>query len=67
MQDVDHLRARMAGRLAQDQTIRSEPIKRAFGKVPRHAFVPRASIEEAYEDRAIVIKAEGGVTLSSAS
>jgi len=57
----------MADRLAQDRTIRSEAIKRAFGRVPRPAFVPGASIEAAYEDRAIVIKAEGGVTLSSAS
>jgi protein-L-isoaspartate(D-aspartate) O-methyltransferase len=58
---VDDLVARHA--------LRSEPVRRAFLAVPRHAFVPGTPVNEAYSaDRAIPTHVDGrGVPISSAS
>ena len=47
--------------------IHSPSIDRAFRVVPRHLFIPHVTIDDAYADRAIPVKLEDGVAISSAS
>jgi protein-L-isoaspartate(D-aspartate) O-methyltransferase len=55
--------------LVTRHALRSEPVRRAFLAVPRHAFVPGTPVNEAYSaDRAIPTHVDGrGVPISSAS
>ena len=63
--------ARLRGRLVDDLVsqglIRSPRIEAAFRAVPRHLFIPRVSLEEAYEDEAIITHFAGGKPVSSCS
>jgi protein-L-isoaspartate(D-aspartate) O-methyltransferase len=62
------LRARMADQIVHAGHARSGRIEAALREVPRHEFVPAASVEEAYADQAVITKrASDGASLSCAS
>ncbi|TMR14066.1 methyltransferase, FxLD system [Nonomuraea turkmeniaca] len=71
--DVDSeqpLRAAMVGRLREIGAIRRDEVAKAFSRVPRHAFAPEATLEEAYDPEAVVRTkwaADGTTTISSVS
>ncbi|MGW4412314.1 methyltransferase, FxLD system [Nonomuraea sp. NPDC004702] len=71
--DVDSelpLRAAMVSRLREIGAIRGDEVARAFSRVPRHAFAPEATLEEAYDPEAVVPTkwaADGTTTISSMS
>jgi len=44
-----------------------EPILAAFGRIPRHRFLPGVPLDVAYRDDAVVTRDEGGVPTSSSS
>ncbi len=48
-------------------TIKTPAVEAAMRAVPRHLFVPRATLEEAYRDEAIATKMLDGRAVSSAS
>jgi hypothetical protein len=50
------LREQMISHIRTAGHLRSERIKQTFRTVPRHQFVPAASVEEAYANKAITIK-----------
>lgn len=50
------LREQMVDHIKRAEHLRSERIERAMRAVPRHEFVPAASVEDAYADIAITIK-----------
>ncbi|CAO5240065.1 methyltransferase, FxLD system [Frankia sp. AgKG'84/4] len=52
----DDLREEMISRIRAAGHLHSARIEQAFRVVPRHRFVPAASVEEAYQNRAITIK-----------
>jgi protein-L-isoaspartate(D-aspartate) O-methyltransferase len=62
------LRNRMVDRIAATHSL-TPPVEDALRTVPRHAFLPDATVEEAYEDRSVSIKPNpaGGLPLSCAS
>ena len=60
-------RDRLVRRLRSTGRIRSIRVEQAFRAVPRHVFLPQASIEQAYADQAVAIKWEDGTAVSSAS
>jgi len=64
---MDALRAQLVHRLRAHGDVRTEAVASAFGRVPRHAFVPGVPADEAYADRSIAIKLENGVPISSSS
>jgi protein-L-isoaspartate(D-aspartate) O-methyltransferase len=66
---MDALSAREAlvARLERTGAIRSMRVAAAMRFVERERFVPRASLDEAYADQALVIKESGGLVLSSIS
>ncbi len=53
--------------MRHEGSLRRPDVARAFEAVPRHRFVPGVTLEEAYADRAISIKSDGGETLASIS
>ncbi|GAA4010562.1 hypothetical protein GCM10022247_35970 [Allokutzneria multivorans] len=56
----EELRAQMVAAVRDEGHVRTERLQQALNTVPRHAFVPDASLEEAYHPhRAITIK-DGG-------
>lgn len=63
------LRERLIADLRSLDAICSEPVERAFRAVPRHVFVPEASLEQAYEaERAEITRRDAdGVAVSSVS
>jgi protein-L-isoaspartate(D-aspartate) O-methyltransferase len=62
------LRAQMADHIVQAGHARSRRIEEALRAVPRHEFVPAATLEEAYADQAVITKrASNGAALSCAS
>ena len=66
--DADALRQALVDHLREQMGIRDSRILAAFHAVPRHLFVPRVSLEEAYRDRAIATKQlDNGVAISSSS
>lgn len=67
MADVLALRHALVDHLKREGSIRTERVEHAFTSVPRHVFVPQASVEEAYADRVVRIKEEDGILLSSCS
>jgi protein-L-isoaspartate(D-aspartate) O-methyltransferase len=64
--DVEAAHARLAAVL-REAAAAPEPVLDAFAAVPRHVFLPRIPIDEAYADDAIVTHDEGGVPTSSSS
>ncbi len=67
MADVLALRHALVEHLKREGSIRTAEVERAFLSVPRHVFVPQASVEEAYADRVVRIKEQDGTLLSSCS
>jgi protein-L-isoaspartate(D-aspartate) O-methyltransferase len=67
--DIAELRERMIARLWEFRALRTPEVERAFRAVPRHAFIPEATPQEAYAaERAHVTKrGEDGSSLSSVS
>jgi protein-L-isoaspartate(D-aspartate) O-methyltransferase len=61
------LRARLVAHLEDTGVLTSPRVAEAMLAVPRHRFIPAASVEAAYEDRALAIKEQGGNVLSSIS
>lgn len=63
------LREGLIAELRALHAIRTEPVDRAFRAVPRHVFVPEASLDQAYEaERAEITKRDAdGVAVSSVS
>lgn len=61
------LNTRLVSKLCSLGAIRSKPIEEAFAAVPRHVFLSKIPIEDAYEDKAIAIKVKGGHDTSSSS
>jgi len=53
--EFDHLRNRMVERQIRLRGVKDEHVLNAMRKVPRHQFVPRSSIDEAYEDHPVPI------------
>ncbi|MEU3209733.1 methyltransferase, FxLD system [Nocardiopsis alba] len=65
---IAHARHTLADRLCAEGTITDAAVEEAFRNVPRHAFLPHASLEEAYSDTIVSIKDdESGRSLSCAS
>jgi protein-L-isoaspartate(D-aspartate) O-methyltransferase len=62
------LRARIADQIVQADQARSDRVEAALREVPRHEFVPAASVGEAYADQVVITKrASSGASLSCAS
>jgi protein-L-isoaspartate(D-aspartate) O-methyltransferase len=61
------LRAEMVEHLADDGGLTDPRVAAALRNVPRHVFVPGASLAEAYADQAIVTRYRDGLPVSSAS
>lgn len=66
MTRVPHLREQMVAHLQRIGAVRDPRLARAFGAVAREAFID-VDPSVAYEDRAIEVKREAGVVLSSLS
>lgn len=68
-QDPAALRLAMVERLRSRGSIDSDSIRRAFESVPRHLFAPEASLDEVYDEDAVVRTKYGpdGTCLSSIS
>ena len=63
----DALRQAMVDRLDQQQTL-TGPVAEALRAMPRHVFVPHASVEDAYADRTVSVKdGPDGDSISCAS
>ena len=54
-EEFDALRSRMVEKQLKQRGIKDERVLQAFFKVPRHLFVPPASVAQAYEDYPIPI------------
>ncbi len=67
MADVRELRHALVQHLKREGSIQSGAVEEAFLCVPRHIFVPQATLEEAYADRVVRIKEDNGNLLSSCS
>lgn len=61
-EDAYELRQRMIAEQLEYRGINHAEILKAFREIPRHLFIPQVSIQEAYEDNPIPIKA--GQTIS---
>ena len=64
---ADKLRNQLVEDLVNQGVIRSQPVRQAFGKVPRHLFVPRVDIVTAYSDQPVFIRWDAGTPISSSS
>lgn len=66
--NADRLREELIDQLRQSGQIRTEAVADAFRSVPRHSFVPNASLEEAYTNAPVHIKHdENGASISCGS
>ncbi len=65
--EATRLRNVLVDRLVREGRVRDVKIEAAFRAVPRHLFVPKVSLREAYSDRAIVTKQVEGQPISSIS
>ena len=62
------LRAALADHIKSFGTFKSPPVEAAFRTVPRHLFLPSASLDDAYSRNPVVTRrAPDGTSLSSAS
>ncbi|TCC08183.1 methyltransferase, FxLD system [Kribbella soli] len=65
---AESLRTALVQQLVATGTIRDERVAAAFAAVPRHLFVPQASLDIAYADDVVLMKQnEAGVVTSSVS
>jgi protein-L-isoaspartate(D-aspartate) O-methyltransferase len=65
---ADDLRKALTDRLREQGTVRTARVEAALRAVPRHLFVPRVSLEEAYADDPVYTKHDGsGASISAAS
>jgi protein-L-isoaspartate(D-aspartate) O-methyltransferase len=65
---AERLRNALVDKLHAQGTIRTDRVEAAMRAVPRHLFVPTASLEQAYDDDAVYTKHDGaGVQISAAS
>ncbi len=60
-------RATLVDWLAREGRVHDPRVEAAFRAVPRHVFLPGASLDVAYADDAIPVKQAGGKVISSAS
>ena len=67
LKDPSELNNRLIDKLKSDGAISSACVEAAFRAVPRHLFLPDVALEEVYQDSAIAIKHEDGMTISSSS
>ena len=61
------LRAELVAHLTEHGELTDPRVMAVFGEVPRHTFVPRVGLAEAYADQAIVTRYRDGMPASSAS
>jgi protein-L-isoaspartate(D-aspartate) O-methyltransferase len=61
------LREGLIAHLERNRILRDPRIAAAIRAVDRHRFVPFVALEEAYEDKALAIKEQGGLIISSIS
>lgn len=66
-QEAARLRAEMVGRLRASGAVRDAAVAQALLTVPRHLFLPRCSLIEAYENVAVATRWEQGAAVSSVS
>ena len=64
---AERLRNRLADHLIEQGRIHTARVEEAVRAVPRHAFVPGVSLEDAYADQAVYTKHDGEVSISAAS
>ncbi|MFB6724814.1 methyltransferase, FxLD system [Kribbella sp. NPDC056345] len=65
---ADHLRHALVDKVVAEGRVRTPSIKEAMQTVPRHLFVPGATLEQAYANSTVDIKhAEDGTSISCAS
>jgi protein-L-isoaspartate(D-aspartate) O-methyltransferase len=62
-----HLRNVMTDRLVREGRMRDARLEAAFRAVPRHLFIPKIPLREAYGDQAILTKQIAGQPVSSIS
>ncbi|GAB3113494.1 hypothetical protein GCM10027160_17570 [Streptomyces calidiresistens] len=66
--DADRLRNELVDRLIKDGSVRTRSVEDAMRSVPRHLFVPQASLEQAYGNAPVSIKDDdNGASISCAS
>jgi protein-L-isoaspartate(D-aspartate) O-methyltransferase len=66
--DAARLRAQLVNSMVNSGRLHSSRIAEAFATVPRHLFVPKASLADAYADRPVAVKhADDGTMISAAS
>ncbi len=65
--EAARLRAEMVGRLRTAGVIHDSAVEQALLSVPRHLFLPRNTLAEAYENVAVATRWEQGATVSSVS
>ncbi|MFE0765337.1 methyltransferase, FxLD system [Streptomyces smyrnaeus] len=66
--DADRLRTQLVDQLKADDCVRTSPVEEAMRTVPRHVFVPKATLEKAYGNAPVNIKHdETGASISCAS
>ena len=67
-EEAERLRAELVEDLVADETIKTEAVRNAFRAVPRHLFVPEASLADAYARFAVTTRTdERGQATSSVS
>ncbi|MEJ8279005.1 methyltransferase domain-containing protein [Pseudonocardia spirodelae] len=64
---ADRARSALVASLVRDGRVRSPAVRAALETVPRHLFLPGLSHGRAYDDAAVPIKVDDGVTVSSVS
>ena len=67
MSGAERLQRELADRLSLRGAFGNRLVESAFRRVPRHRFLPGIPIEEAYSDRVVATKVEGGISLSASS
>lgn len=61
------LREKLVKQLIKEKVIKSQKIKKAFQKVPRHLFIDNVKLEEIYGDFSIITKKIGVYPISSST
>lgn len=65
--EATRLRAEMVERLRAAGALHDPAVEQALLNVPRHLFLPRCTLAEAYENVAVAMRWEQGATVSSVS